>query len=1135
MSGDYSRDSFNALRDFASVYLQQGRPVLDSDWNEMVDIFERRIRTATVDTIGRAVVPRETIDGFEIRFTPAGDGLEIGRGRKYLDGILLECHGAANFTGGAPTLSDPVFDRARPDTTTPVGEGPEGVLDEMIPPPEGDFVPYGAQPYWPTPEDLVTQGTHVAYVVAWQREVTPVEMPSLLEPALGGNDTTTRLQTVWQVRTHPAPDGTTCATPDADIPGFEALTAPSPARLTTGTRDIEDPEDPCLVPPTEGYSGIENQFYRVEIHTPGEPDANGNPPAQEAASFKFSRENASVIAAVETITPSATAHSVTVSRIGRDEILRFRAGDWVELTDNHREFNHRSGEMLRIADVHPETREIEFETPIADAELIPSGAGSDTTTIRRTRLIRWDQRGVIRLADDAGTEWVDLDAPGADGLIPVPPAGTALVLENGITVEFSTAAGPGSYRAMDHWRFAARTAGTQVEELRQAPPDGIQRHYCRLAVVAFGTPNAPGSILDCRTFWPPVFEGDGEGCFCTVCVTAEQHNSGELTIQQAIDQIPAAGGTVCLEAGNYLLSDPVVVEDRNALTIAGQGLGTILLYQGEGAAFQVRTANDIQLERFSLLVAPDEDENGSPQLAHGIAAINTGLLAFRRLAVLVFGPNPEDSFNHGIALDGTQIGVKVEECVVVAPIALGSRSTFGLDADGDLTFAAFAELRVLDCILFGGRIAVQFDRVAMNISAALLSRNLVFSSGTGIRINWAEIPAASLSIDNSTIVADRTALLIGADTARILDCEISAGDEGGDGILLVPNIVPEARTDAQIIGNTIFDLAGAGIRISGIHDTILIKRNLIRRCDEAGIATTPEAEIRHIAIDNNAIEDITGITGELGAAGIVLTTAASGQIVGNGINDIGGGGQDGQVFAGIAVQGSAAIDISHNTIIAVGPDSAEVRAYGIYVAPPVLTVTISDNRIIARPAAAASDFLSWRGIQIGQDRVIDPDTTPGTTVGNITAELPTYRPNTAAYLSAGETVYRVAAASFVATPLGAPSQIGIRGNQVRSSRMVTQPLVQIIGAGARSIDFSNNQCDLQGVRDDIFVFDVVQAAAPRISLSANTITHNTFGTSIRLVTGANGAATPIGNITSEEIVLNGATLGQPFAALNLQA
>src|SRR5690606_26308336 len=229
-------------------------------------------------------------------------------------------------------------------------------------------------------------------------------------------------------------------------------------------------EDPCLVPPTEGYSGLENQLYRVEIHSAGGPDADGNPPSQTDARFKFSRENASVRASVVSI--AADGESVTVARIGRDEVLRFRPGDWVEITDDHRELSHRSGQMLRVADVDPETREIELEEAL-DADLVPSGVAGDTLAARHTRIIRWDQAGVVRLDDDS--EWVDLDADGSDGLIPVPPAGTAVVLESGITVSFSTAEGPGGYREMDYWRFAARTAGTQIEILREAPPDGIQR------------------------------------------------------------------------------------------------------------------------------------------------------------------------------------------------------------------------------------------------------------------------------------------------------------------------------------------------------------------------------------------------------------------------------------------------------------------------------------------------------------------------------------------------------------------------------------------------------------------------------------------------------------------------------------
>jgi Family of unknown function (DUF6519)/Right handed beta helix region len=1117
MSGDYSRDSFDGLRDYAGVFLQQGRAVLDSDWNEMVEMFERRIRAGTVDTIGRAVVPRETPIGFEIN--PSGGGFGIGRGRFYLDGMLLECHGTANFDGTDPTRPDPVFDRARI-----AEDGPVGVLDEMIAPEAGDYVDYAQQPYWPTPEDLPGEGAYLAYLVAWQREITPTEAPALLEPALGGLDTTTRWQTVWQVRALAGIGEATCETPDGELAGWAELVAPSTARLTTGTIDVEDPEDPCLVPPTEGYTGIENQFYRIEIHQVGTPPDDGSPPSQGDWRFKFSRENASVRAAVTVI--ATDAESLTLSRIGRDEVLRFRPGDWVEITDDHRELNHRSGQMLRVADVDAETREVEFENAV-EADLVPSGVGDDTLAARHTRLIRWDQAGVIRLDD--GNEWVDLDADGSDGLIPVPPDDRAIVLESGITVSFSTADGAGTWREMDHWRFAARTAGTQIEILRAAPPDGVQRHYARLAIVV---PGAEDVQDDCRVFWPPEVVA-GEGCACTVCVTAEGHNSGALTIQVAIDQVEPAGGTVCLEAGLYMLSEPVRIADRIAIRLVGQGLGTILVYQGAGGAVQVETAIDIKLERFTILAAPTDNPDGAPLPVHGVAAVNTGLLAIRRLAVLIASANPEDRFDFGIALDGTQLATKIEECVLIGPHAIGARSSYGLDEDGDQQFVAFAELRVLDCILFAGRSAVRFDRAAINIAAARLSRNLVLSTDAGLRINWAEIPAAGLSIDNSTVVANGSAMILSAGTMRVQDCEISGSGEAGGGILLIPNILPETLTDGQIVGNTIFDIAGAGISIGGAHDTLFIKRNIIRDCGQGAILTTPDASVRHLAIDNNSIERVGAVAGAGFAAGIALTAVESGQIVGNSIRGVGDPGAAGQNAVGIGVQGVGSVDISSNVLSDIGEAQGVSVSVGILAMPPFIGLSIAANRVIGDLEANEAQ-TDWRAIRIGP-LIANPDLDQGNVGapanGFVTA-LPVYEPTALVYFNVAGATWAASGGRFAVLLPAARSQITATGNHARSARSLAGAMVSIVDPGTAGMSFAGNQCDLQsggGLRE------VVILGATRVSASGNTITHNTDATSLRIVTGRAGAATPLGNITSAGISVHPGGLPPPFEPLNLTA
>ena len=57
MAGDYTRATFKPRSDHAGVLMQQGRVTLDADWNELVELLDRRLRAETIDIIGRCVVP----------------------------------------------------------------------------------------------------------------------------------------------------------------------------------------------------------------------------------------------------------------------------------------------------------------------------------------------------------------------------------------------------------------------------------------------------------------------------------------------------------------------------------------------------------------------------------------------------------------------------------------------------------------------------------------------------------------------------------------------------------------------------------------------------------------------------------------------------------------------------------------------------------------------------------------------------------------------------------------------------------------------------------------------------------------------------------------------------------------------
>src|SRR5579884_1094575 len=105
MGGDYTRVRFDPVKQFSGVRKQQGRVSLDSDFNEFEAILDRRRRAQMYDTVGRAVVPKTTPNGFKIGVS--GGHLTIGIGRAYVDGILAECFG--DLSDAAKTVRDDVL------------------------------------------------------------------------------------------------------------------------------------------------------------------------------------------------------------------------------------------------------------------------------------------------------------------------------------------------------------------------------------------------------------------------------------------------------------------------------------------------------------------------------------------------------------------------------------------------------------------------------------------------------------------------------------------------------------------------------------------------------------------------------------------------------------------------------------------------------------------------------------------------------------------------------------------------------------------------------------------------------------------------------------------------------------------
>jgi hypothetical protein len=648
MAGDYTRFTFDAAKRYAAVLQQQGRVALDSDWNEESDILKRRLRLLAVDALGpEAIAWRATPDAFEIGLLPgAPPDLSIGEGRAYIDGWLAE-----HFTGEGAT--------------------------------------YLSQPFYPDPPLLPAAGDLLVFLRLFEREITYIEDPGLIDPALGGVDTTTRTQMAWQVLAVAPPQGAECGIdPHSIFP-------PSPARLSTEATLAPAPDDPCVLPPEDGYRGTVNSLYRVQVHTPG---------ALGTATFKWSRDNASIVSAVTDIQVGGGQTVVTVDRIGRDQVLRFQPLQWVELTDDHRELMGEPGELAQIIDIDEESQELTLDRVLPSPGNRAFGANADELEARHTRLVAWNQNQDLNPTITG------------DGEIPI-PAG-AITLELGIEATFTLDGGT-DFQVGDAWVFAARTADASVEELDAEPPMAVRSRYMQLAAIE-GIGGDEPLVHDCRP------RGPGCDCCCFITIGRSAGAPGNYDdLQSAVAALPGVAPDesqhviLCFAPGDFEIPGTVTVSRAN-LSIRGCGPATRLLPQ-QGPALVLDGTRQI-LEDLTIFAEAEFDllrVGGSEQVVQRVELENQGSGQPLR------GSNLDDfRFRDSLALGSGGISLEGNAIDIHACRILGGPLWFGDGSD---------QIRVRECDLLGSTgHAIVLGTRRIVYRTEILRNRISFAAGNAI-------------------------------------------------------------------------------------------------------------------------------------------------------------------------------------------------------------------------------------------------------------------------------------------------------------------------------------------------------------------------------------------------------------------
>jgi hypothetical protein len=502
MKGDFSTWNKDRAQNFRGTLHQQGRVLLDRDWNAQTEIFNEWQETAGRDAFGAGVaaVPAEVPLSFKVTEARLDAGvvkISANKGRVWADGLLVEA-------------TKDISRRVATYLNLPAGSVPD---------------PASA------PSDAVILET-------WLEALSPFQATSLLiEPALGGVDTTERVQTAYRFRLFRMADGENCQSIASKLEDDFA----AKGKLTVKLNPTVSVAGDCPVVESGGYTGFEHRLYRIEIAETRKP----------GSWFKWSQFNGGLVGTgdFDSVSRKVTIHG-NLNAIVNSGLNEF----YLEALDLDESFGY-----WRVIYGAKATRGADNALtlpPAADPqEYLGSLPPAPASGKRFFRL--WN--GI-----EAITNYIAADKDLPD-----------LV---GIKLRFETDAAD-KHTPSDFWTFEVRAGeignaavliGDPVT-FAGYPPQGVFYHRVPLAELDWTANTVAGDgIRDCRIVFQPLTKL--KTC-CTYRVGDAIHSHGDFTrIQDAINALPGEGGEVCVLPGLY--NESLHIFERVNVMVHGCGPNT---------------------------------------------------------------------------------------------------------------------------------------------------------------------------------------------------------------------------------------------------------------------------------------------------------------------------------------------------------------------------------------------------------------------------------------------------------------------------------------------------------------------------------------------------------------------------------